>query len=279
MMGASLYSQGKKLAMDTRLDEKDFIQESKNGSTWKIWLGIVLALSLFLTGVWSIKWIADQTEKEISRQPFLRVTNRAFSLFLWENTEYMRPHRKSRTGYLPGFHLNPKVTPKPEQAEGWVSVPPDVLFHYHSWERLLREYEYDRLITAAELREFLAYAEEWHPDYWEESPEGYREFVLSLPVRGDVEEVQASVPPDVKRAFIGWKNYFKEGEEINRAIYAKDEVKRFLKRRPHFAAHFWQNSYPGYLKSLENDIEKELPGWQIPSFMKVALYNDGQSPL
>ncbi len=248
-----------------KLSEENFIQEKKGGSSGIVWMAMLLLTGAFLLIFTSVDWSVKQTQIQIEKSPFLRVTNRDFSLFLWQHTDFMRPHIKKRTGYLPGFHLLPKVTPKPEKAEDWVVAPPEILFRYHLWNRLLRGYTYPRDISPKDFRKFLNYAEEWQPQYWAKTP---KEYDLSKPL-----------PKDVQRAFVGWKNYFDEGDLINQAVYTVGQVREFLNKYPHYQRSYWKNLFPDYLLTLENEQNPDviIPKEEFPSFLRVALYNHTQA--
>lgn len=255
-----------------QLSEKDFIHESKPSQGWKVWLGLGLIAACFIFFVFSAKWVVEQTNVKIEAAPFLQVTNREFSLFLWQNPEFMRSNRKKKAGYLSGFHTHPKVTPIPEQADDWVAAPPDILFLYHCWNRLLSNERVLRPVPVSEFREFLDDAKEWQPVHWSAAPQEYVELVSRLS-RMEADNIGDQLPQPVLRAFIGWKNYFKEGDEINHAVHSSVQIESFLKAHPNYAPNYWRPFYPDYLRSLDGSISEVVPGSEIPSFLKAALYN------
>ncbi len=259
------------------LSEKDFIQETKPKKTFSLWLWMtVLVVVLLIAGSLG-SWLVSQTKQEIERSPFLQVTNRNFSLFLWQHTEFMRPHMKQKTGYLPGFKTGTSVTPAIAQTEEWVAVPPEVLFEYHTWKRLLGSYVFKRNVAPKEMREFLAYAEEWKPENWKKAPAEYKKLVAELP-EISVKDLSNSLPREILQAFIGWKNYFKEGDLINQFAPSSKNVERLLKKYPHYARNYWRNLYPEYLKGYDSEgPERQIPENELPAFLRVALFNDSQT--
>jgi len=262
--------------MNNQLSEKDFIHESTPSGGWRVWLGLGSVALVFILMVFLTQTVHTMRNRQIERSPFFRVTNRDFSLFLWDNPEYMRSNRKKKAGYLSGYHSYPKSTPIPEQADEWVSAPADILFLYHAWERLLGNETFSRAVTVSEFREFLDDDKEWQPKYWESAPQDYRELVVRLPEM-DIEDLRERLPPKVLQAFIGWKNFYKEGERINAAVYTEEEVAAFIDHHPHYAANYWRHLYPAYLRSLDSGSEAEVPSGEIPSFLKVALFNNAES--
>ncbi len=232
--------------MDTKkrgeLDEKDFIQESKTRPPLSYWLIILVIIGIIALMMFGIsKW----TPSERPVKPFLQVTNREFSLFLWQNPEYMRSNYKDKTGYLPGFSL---TTIKPEMADEYIAAPPEVLFLYHAWKRLVGNDSFPRIITEAEFKEFLASDQQW--------------------------QSKDHNDPFVKQAFIGWKNFHREGDLINQMSYTYADAKKLIETHPGYACSHWRNIYPNYLKSLPTaDPFSKIPNEEIPSFLRVALYN------
>jgi hypothetical protein len=88
------------------------------------------------------------------------------------------------------------------------------------------------------------------------------------------------LPLDVYQAFVGWKNYYEEGEAINRASYTYGELRAFVHTYPQFERRLWFNLYaqsqPEYLLSLWNMSHGEAdiyPREEISPALRVALYN------
>ncbi len=269
--------------MTSPLKEKDFIQERKNGYGPPLWLWIFI-ITAVASMLWlGIFWLTRQMTEQISVNPLLKVTNRQFSLFLWQFPEYMRPHRPDKTGYLPGFYSQKKVTVKPEAADQYVAAPPDVIFFYHVWDRQIRQEFISRSIPVDEFTEFIIYIEEWLPKNWPDAPTSYITLIQSFPETG-TENLQTLseliLPQQVRRAFQGWKNYFKEGEAINQVKPTFGGMREFLQGYPHYARNYWRNLYPDYLKTLlmGDFIPGEtVPSNEIPSFLRVAYFNFQQA--
>lgn len=273
------------------LPEKDFIHEeySKNPFPFWIWLTLLTVLASLVWGTGS--WYLATMKKQIVQNPFLQVTNREFSLFLWQNPEFMRVNVSTKTGYLPDFqYLNGRVTPEPESADRFVSAPPEILFLYHTWHRLLAGEMIPRPILVGDLQEFLNYDEEWLPKYWWKAPEGYVKLInQDLPdfkdKSVDLQSLPKDIlPPEVRLAFQGWKNYYKEGEKIDKVKPTFSQMQKFLDRYPNYARNYWRNivlkTTPAYLQT--NTLgkfkpEDIVPGDEMTSFLKVAFYNYQQS--
>ena len=145
------------------------------GTIW-LWLVIVMAVVLVMWG--GREWFQNYLQEVKEERPFLDVTNRQISLFLWENPEYMRANVSSKSSYLPGFqYMESSVAMEPGAAEQLVQAPPEVLFRYHTWSRLVRDEATSRAIPEAEFVQFLDYAEEWRPKSWPTAPKGYRDLI------------------------------------------------------------------------------------------------------
>ncbi len=217
--------------MDSELDEKDFIQKTKQPKT--IWVFLILFLLVLLV-LWGVGiWMRSPPKEQPSR--FFQVTNREFSLFLWQNpefaTEEVLPHFQGR-------HVDPDL------ADFYVSTPAEVLFRFHVWNRILKQHSLaPQEISKEAFAEFLEQNPMWEPHYWREAPEGYPE----------------KLPFDVKLAFQGWTNMTKQWSEIESAE-AKD-LDLFLKEHSQYQRPYWQNIVPGYLDT------------QIPSFFKIGYFN------
>lgn len=261
-----------------QLQEKDFIHEEYRKNPYPFWIWLCL-LSFFVALLWGTKsWYAGQIQERIESIPFFQVTNREISLFLWQYPQHMRVHVAKKTGYLPAFQYLSKVTVEPELADDYVIAPPELLFLYHTWKRLLSEYTYEQVIPVQEFREFLNYAEEWQPAYWKEASTEYRALVSRLSDYNKEENLAPQLPVPVKQAFQGWRNYFAEGEQINQLKPTYEQVENFLKEHPHYARSYWRNllegSVPNYLKGLSGENrEKPVPNEELAPFLKFALYN------
>jgi len=264
---------------------EDEIPDSELGSNgskkdpFPFW--IWLFFTALLIGLFSMaqSWMEDRLSKFHAASPFSQVTNREFSLFLWENPQFMRINVSSKHAYLPGFQYLDKVTPIPDNAEELVQAPPYVLFHYHTWERLISSESVVRPIKAAAFREFLRQVPEWLPKWWHDAPEGYVKLIRELPSLPD-DQLLEDLPFVVKQSFIGWKNYFFEGDAINAMTPTYGQLEPFLTTHPHYARNYWRNltedSAPNYLKTItygHPDPDSIVPKDEITPFLRVALFN------
>lgn len=264
------------------LQEKDMINEgySKNPSPFWAWLFVVL-------GIFVVVWIVQNSfrnklQEQYVNDPFLQVTNRDMSLFLWQNPVYMRVNAKSKMGYLPGFQYLDKVNIEPGFAEQYVQAPPELLFLYHTWARLLKSSIAPRPISAPEFIEFLNYAEEWQPKNWQQAPKVYVEFIQNLTPEY-AQDLQNSLPLDVRLAFQGWKNFFKEGEQINANNPTYGQMQAFLSWFPNYSRHYWRNiANISYLQTLtfgKFQKDEKIPKDELEPFLKAAFYNAQQAVL
>ncbi len=269
------------------LSEKDFIQNKPVFTTLPFWVWLFLA-TIVVSLIWGGRqWYSNFIQKEKTHEPFLEVTNRQFSVFLWQFPSYMRVNVRSKGSYLSGF-LATRENFNSVTGEEFVSASPDLLFLYHTWKRLLFPDAIMRPIEAKEFAEFLEYLPEWQPKNWPEAPKGYVKFVESLNVE-EAEDLQllpeSTLPVLVKQAFQGWKNYFKEGPQINALEPTFQQVKDFLKLHPTYARNYWRNigqvaglqiAGPHYLYGFleENEsLDAKVPSDQLTPFLKVALFN------
>ncbi len=255
-----------------QLDEKDFVQEDKAPPPNSYWLTLWIVI-----GILGIFWLGASrlyqgVKSDDIDKPFLQVTNREFSLFLWQNTEFMKLNFKEKTGYLPGFYGSQKVTPKAETADQYVAAPAEVLFRYHVWKRLIGSDFISRPVPLSEFAEFLAYDDEWLPKNWPNAPKNYRDLIESLDKMPKEDLTQ--LPQAVRMAFIGWKNFYKEGDSINEMEPTYADIKNFLDVYPGYGRSYWRNIVPFYLASLSKaDPQAKVPREELPSFLRVALFN------
>lgn len=270
------------LSTQAPLQEKDFIHEPPAGIVRSLplwtWFALFIVMLSILWGV--LGWYNRTFAKELESKSFLEVKNRDFSLFLWQFPSYMRSNLK-KTAYLTGF-LQENVTLDLAKTEEYVLAPPDLLFLYHTWNRLLSNDLIARPVPIDEFKEFLSQVPEWKPENWRNSPANYKQLIGNL--NGEKSQDLASVLPKVVvQAFVGWKNYFKEGAKINALKPTYKQINEFLKKYPHYARNYWQNiqsiegqevAGPVYLVSLENkESDEVIPAEQVAPFLKVALYN------
>lgn len=247
-----------------------------------LWLFLLTILAALFWG--SNSYFFSKWQQDIESSPFLQVTNRQFSIFLWQFSDHMRVNSKSKSGYLPGFQYENKVSLVLEEADKYVSAPPSLIFLYHAWHRQISQEFSPRPIPLSEFKEFLAYAEEWKPAFWTQAPKGYIQLIQTLSNPTTTQNLnelpESSLPMDVRKAFQGWKNYFKEGDEINKLKPTYLQVTDFLKTHPHYARNYWRNivrgTTPNYLLSFLKNKDKgdvEMPQNEITPFLRVAIFN------
>lgn len=197
----------------------------------------------------------------------------------------MKANVKLKVGYLPDFEQG--ILVDPSKAEDQAIAPPEVLFLYHTWSRLLSQYYIPNSISSTEFIEFLKIDKQWQPDFWPAAPEGYIQLVTALKLSEEHELKNVSLevlPVTVRQAFQGWRNFYKQGEAINQFSPTYGFVREFLMVYPHYGRPFWQNlifvAGSNYL--LDNgteDNEKLFPKEQLSSFLRVALYNAKQNKI
>lgn len=265
------------------LQEKNFIQESykKNPNTLWVSLAITAAIAALFWGVGS--WYFNVMQTQLGRSPFLQVTNREMSLFLWEFPEKMPQNVQNKTGYLPGFEYQERIGLKSETADNFVNAPPELLFLYHTWDRLIHPEFIQRAIPRKEFIEFLELQPEWKLEFWSSAPESYKKFIKGLhnSALKNLESLPIEILPlAVREAFTGWKNYRYEGELINHTEVKFSVLEQFLNTHPHYARNYWRNilrlSYPQYLATYtfgKYNPEDIVPNDELAPFLKVALFN------
>ncbi len=264
--------------MDSKepLREDQFIHEGYKQNPYPMWMW-VLILALVSALFWGGgSWYSQRMNEQFSSEPFLQVTNRQMSLFLWQFPEFMRAKARSKSGYMPGFQMK-QIAMDPQVADEYVVAPPEVLFRYHMWKRLIAHEFSPRPIPREEFQEFLEKSPEWLPKNWVEATSSYEDFITSLSTSTikNLETLStAQLPREVRRAFQGWKNFYKEGTAINELKPTAQQVKDFLHGHPNYARNDWRNiligSRPDYLLNLG---EGEVSNDQMAPFLKVAIYN------
>ena len=264
------------------LQEKDFINESytKNPRPFWFWLAVILTITAL---IWAGQaWYSSRMAADYAKDPFLEVTNREFSVFLWQFPERMRINAPRKNGYLTGFQYENKVSLVLDEAEDWVVAPPELLFLYHTWKRQISRELSPRAIPSAEFKDFLNYVEEWKPLNWKQAPNGYVELIDHLYGKNSFQDLAElpleTLPMQVRQAFQGWKNFFTEGEAINALTPSYREVRAFLKKHPHYARNYWRNiveaSVPDYLRfSSAHSDDTIVPRSELANFLQVALFN------
>jgi len=272
---------------EPKLSEKDFIHEGYSKNPWPLWLWLFLITTAVALLWGASNWYAGKINLIVQKSPFLQVTNRDLSLFLWQNPEFMRVNAKEKANYLPAFQYHDKITMDVASADQYAVAPPEVFFRYHTWNRLISKEFSQRAIPLKDFRDFLSYAQEWLPIYWPEAPKGYVKLVESLPT-SKIKDLSAlsqeELPLAVRIAFQGWQNYFKEGEAIDKVEVTQKQMQEFLSSHPYYARNYWQNivhdSVPNYLKSAPSETkagDSMIPSNELAPFLKVAVYNYLQS--
>lgn len=272
------------MVSNRELPDDQMIGDSMQKNPFPAWLYLAL-IALLVALLWGFgNWFYVRQELKKAETPFLQVTNRQFSLFLWQFPEYMRSNVSSKTGYLPGFQYIDKVAVETGLAEEYVVAPPQVLFLYHTWQRLIGDEFARRPISTRELREFLEYSPEWKPENWPKASKDYAELIARIDPSQERDIPLKEIPNEVQQAFIGWKNFLIEGEMINQVKPSYEKMGVFLKKFPNYARNFWRNivakGKPEYLKSIGNkDVTPTdfIPEEELASFLKVAFFNFIQS--
>lgn len=243
------------------LQEKDFIQERYGKDPYPFWLWFFILAAFTLT-LWFVEsWFSREVRTEFKHSPFLQVTNRDLSVFLWQFPEKMRVNASKKGSYLPGFQYEEKLSVFPDQADDYVSAPPELLFLYHTWKRQIGEIWFKRPILKQEFIEFINYSEEWKPEFWKDAPQDYKELFQLIDHFQENAEIANHLPFIVRQAFQGWKNFFKEGEAIQNSQPTNEDAEKLIAQHPFFARQYWRNLYPKYLQG------------NYPPFLKVALFN------
>jgi hypothetical protein len=236
-------------------------------------------------------WYEGFLQKEESRNPFLEVTNRQFSLFLWQYPSFMRVNAEKKSGYLPGFVATGENFTA-AAGENFVASPPDLIFLYHTWHRLLAPEYIARPIPSQEFAVFLEQLPEWKPENWPQAPQDYVQLVETKAYTSikNLQTLSLSVLPFiVRQAFLGWKNYFIEGPAINAVEPTFAQLKDFLQKYPHYGRSYWRNIQEinhqkvaglDYLSGFVNGTfipDAIVPPEQMAPFLKVAFYNAQQA--
>lgn len=231
----------------------------------------------------AIYWFSGQVEEEkkiiYGSTPFLRVTNREYSLFLWQNPEFMRQKIKQKRDYLEAW--GDGLTVDPKLAESWVQAPHEALFLYHTWHRLLGDYYYPRQIPQNEFLAFLKDDPQWHPTYWKKAPGEYKVLLKWIQEGNYYEDLKElsyeEMPKIVRQAFQGWKNFTMEGEKINQVSPTYRQLWTFIEYYDNFRRPFWINlvrdTRPDYLKRVEVKGFDKVPDDQMDGLLKMGIYN------
>lgn len=274
------------------LSEKDFIKNGWSFLSLPFWVWFFLAAVGILLFLGTGDWYSSFMQKVKKRDPFLEVTNREFSVFLWQFPGFMRVNATQKNGYLPGF-LTDNVNFEISKSEDFVSAPPDLIFLYHTWNRLVAKDLFTRPISPGEFDDFLAQVPEWKPGNWVNAPRAYATMVDTKEylTKENLQSLPESVLPlNVRSSFIGWKNYFVEGGKINEISPTFHEIKAFLEKYPHYARNYWRNIQEihhqkiagvEYLDGFVSGTyipDAKVPKEQLSSFLKVAYFNATNNP-
>lgn len=264
------------------LPENKFIREGYTDDPTLLWYWFFF-LAMVIAVIWGAgSWYNTYLNEQQTHRPFLQVTNREISSFLWQHPEYMRANAKTKSGYLPAFQYLERVSVEPNLADQYVNAPPELLFQYHTWNRLLGDVYFPRPIPAGEFVRFLNYCEEWQPQYWKAAPQEYKDTIeaLSPTATLDLQQLpESTLPRAVRIAFQGWKNFMIEGPAINAYKPTYRQVAQLIAGHPTYARNYWQNLFDGesqnYLKSIaEHPVnDDEVPDSEIPAFVRIALFN------
>lgn len=259
------------------LEEKDFIHENygKNPFRFWAWFATVFLVALLFFG--AARFYFSTLAEIYLENPFLQVTNREMSLFLWQNPQHMRIHAKYKNGYLPAFEYAERIGLTPQYADDYAIAPPELFFLYHTWKRLLGDYFVPRAIPANEFLTFLIAAPEWTPDYWKDASENYKELLSTLGNENNKNLADLSFevfPLEIRQAFIGWKNYFYESDQINAIQPTSQLLDKLLMDYPNYSRNYWCNIIGGsYLKSTYRSTDEIIKSAELSSFLRVALFN------
>jgi hypothetical protein len=263
------------------LMEKDFISEKglkKSSKPTFQYLLLVIAV-IALTWWWvSFKqnWIAS------NNQEFGKVTNREFSLFLWQNPEYTRRLAYEKDHHLTQFSKDGGVHIVKNHAEDIVEAPPSLVYNYYYWKKFAGDIDFSREIERDFFYSFLESCPEWLPENWNNAPKSYSKISESLLQLSSKEfkELQQTLPDNLRQAFFGWLNYYHEGNLINAVAPSYEEVQSFLKEHPNLKRNIWKNllleQAPNYLQSaLDSSIDKEklYPQGEMTSLFKLLYFN------
>lgn len=272
--------------LSSELPEEKMINEGYRKDPGNFWAWILIAAAITALIWGTLSQYTSYMQETTKPRPFLQVTNREMSRFLWQNPEFMRATVTVKSGYLPAFAVGEGMRLDPSLANDWAIVPPEVLFRYHTWQRLLGGIWFSRPIPAGLFMAFLQAAPEWSPYYWKAAPASYTEFLESLDHNStlDLSALQPStLPLEVRTAFQGWQNFYYEGKQIEAYEPTFAEVKRFLELYPTYGRSYWQNivdnSQGHYLGSLATHAADDMvvPHEELTPFLRVALYNARES--
>jgi phage-related protein len=268
-------------------DEDSEISERKPHVWTSLWafLGFFLLFSclFFLIDWWQSTILQDLRKNS----PFLKVTNREFSLFLGQNPSFLRTFSEYPMGYLPYFSSEDELTVVPEFADDYVSASPEIIFRYHVWNRLIGKSWAPNPIYVDELKDFLKKNVAWLPFYWKNAPTEYLHLVDnldSMPNENLGYLSEQILPYEVRMAFQGWRNFEYDWREILKVKPTLGKMQEFLQEHTHYNRNYWRNileeSNPNYLRSFpygEDFIAgaptAKMDKDELSIFLKIGYYN------
>ena len=104
-----------------------------------IWASLLAFVALILLGYGVVHWVHVSRANTPYANPFLHVTNRDYSLFLWQNPEMIGQGRER--GYFSAFGAQGNESwLDPILADEMVVSPEYQLMRYHAWNIYARDY-------------------------------------------------------------------------------------------------------------------------------------------
>ena len=230
-------------------------------------------------------WLHILIEEKRPVNVYSKVANRDYSLFLWQNPQWMGNLKSKETLYVTGDWSAGKSFADPRLAEAYVTLPADILYIYNTWRTQVWQYLPPRPIPAGKFLRFLAICDMWQPRNWTEAPLDYNDLIEKLGSMNPLEDLQKQplsiLPHEVRLAFIGYENYFFEANQINALKPTYGDIQAFLKKYPQYGRSYWikaiDGRYPKYLLSYSQAqyVPNEMvPDDELAPFLRAALYND-----
>lgn len=266
------------------LEERKFVQEkySKDPSYFWIWMAIAAAI---LTLAWGLQSWYVKNESKNEESPFAAVTQRQFSLFTAQFPEFGSSSNKTA---LFSSSLYGKDKINPSKLEERIEASAELLFLYHTWNRLIAAQQPIRAISSSQFLEFLQSQPQWQPSLWKEAPQNYVLLVNSLMGKKEVANSflkREELPLMAVLAFQNWLNFGVEQQEIKEMHISDAQEALFLKAYPQYSRSYWQNilkkRFPKYLLNIEKKAAAsaapaglETPSQEkLPIFFQTALFN------
>jgi hypothetical protein len=257
-----------------------------NGSRarFPVWASILTFVALALI-VYGVIYSLQHLKEGKSPPQFAQVTNRQYSLFLWQNPQYMTYDLPPSSEYVTGYWDSRKLFADPVVADALVDSSAEMLYLYHTWATLLKSYLPGRPIPAARFMDFLMTCQEWQPRFWPQAPLGYGELVESIAQMNPTENLEElsmdEFSLDLRLAFQGYENYFFEAVQINALKPTYADIAELLQKYPYYARKYWfealEKEYPNYLLTYTKgayDPAESVPEDELTPFLRVALFNE-----